>query len=228
MSDELIDEIDKANRGEAPSPFGRAEFCVKGTPVSVQSNKKTREAYIQSIRSQFITLKYILTGEIILNVTWLIPTKSRFETDAKADIDNCIKPIIDAFAGPDGLFVDDCQLRGLYICWRHIESQDEKLVFEFEFHADDFSLKNELAFVRLENALCTPVNLDWPIAVKLLWVDILKSNQTSKNMLEKLGVTYPAVAGFLGSSRPFHVTRINGFKILSLVDFININSVKIL
>ena len=227
MSDELIEEIDKANRGEVPSPFGRAEFFVKGTPVSVQSNKKTRNEYIESIRSQFNKLKYILTGEIILNVTWLIPTKSRFETDAKADIDNCIKPIIDAFTGPDGLFVDDCQLRGLYICWRHIETQDEKLVFEFEFHADDFSLKKELAFVRLENALCTPVNLDWPIAVKHLWADMLKSNQTSKNKLEKLGVTYPAVAGFLGSSRPFHVTRINGFKILSLVEFININSIEV-
>jgi Holliday junction resolvase RusA-like endonuclease len=228
MSDELIEEIDKANLGESPSPFGRATFLVLGTPVSVQSNKKTRDTYIQSIKSQFNALKYILTGEIILDVTWLIPIKSRFETDAKADIDNCIKPIIDAFSGPDGLFIDDCQLRGLYICWRHIESQDERVAFEFKFHPDEFSLKNELAFVRLKNALCTPVNLDWPIAARHLWARMLKSNQASKNMLEELGITYPAVAGFLGSSRPFHVTRINGFKILSLSEFININSIEVL
>ena len=221
MSDELIEELEKANQGEAPSPLGKADFVIYGSPVSVQSNINIRDAYLQNIREEFETLKYILTGEILLNVIWLLPTKSRYETDAKADIDNCIKPIIDAFAGPNGLFIDDCQLRGLYICWRHNESQDEKLIFEFEFHPDEFSLKNELAFVRLDGALCTPVNLNWPAPAKVLWAGMLKSNQSSKAILEKLGVSYPVVAGFLGNSRPFHRTRINGFKVLSTDEFIN-------
>jgi Holliday junction resolvase RusA-like endonuclease len=220
MTDELIDELDRAKRGEIPSPFGKAEFTVKGSPASVQASKDTRNKYIHSIKTQFKNLDYILTGDIILNVTWLLPTKSRYETDAKADIDNCIKPIIDAFTGPDGLFIDDCQLSGLYICWRHIESKEERVVFEFEFVASEYCSRDSLAFVRLESALCTPVNLNWPCAEKAIWAAMLESNQASKDVLEKLGTSYPVVAGFLGSSRPFHMTRVKGFKVVSPSEFL--------
>lgn len=225
MADELSEELDKANRGEAPSPFGKAEFIVKGSPASVQASKDKRDQYINSIKNQFKPLSYVLTGDIILDITWILPTKSRYETDAKADIDNCLKPIIDAFTGGDGLFIDDCQLRGLYVCWRHIESEDERVIFKFEFVASEFSLKSELAFVRLESALCTPVNLNWPHAAKITWASFLKSSQASKDILEKLEVSYPLVASFLGSSRPFHVTRVRGFKVISLNEFVGKKSV---
>jgi len=219
MSDELIEELELANSGDAPSPFGRAEFEVLGSPASVQSKRGVRDTYLKAIRNQFKGLKFILTGDLVLNVTWLLTAKNRYETDAKSDIDNCLKPIIDAFTGPDGFFIDDCQLRGLYICWRHIESDNERLLFEFEFQADQYSLKEELAFIQLDGALCTPVNLNWPSAAKVLWAGMLKSNQTSKSTLEKLGVTYPAVASFLGGGQPFHRTRVNDFKLLSLSEF---------
>jgi Holliday junction resolvase RusA-like endonuclease len=219
MSEELMEDLEKANNGEIPSPFGRAEYVVPGTPASVQSKKAVRDAYLTTIRNFFKGTKYLLTGEIILNVTWLLPTKSRFETDTKADIDNCLKPIIDAFTGPDGLFIDDCQLRGLYICWRHITSDNERLLFEFEYQADQYTPKDELAFVQLDGALCTPVNLNWPKETIKIWVEFLKTNQVHKNMLENLGAPYPAVAGFLGVSQPFHRTRVNGFKVLSLTEF---------
>ncbi|MCB2386849.1 RusA family crossover junction endodeoxyribonuclease [Thalassolituus alkanivorans] len=219
MSEELVVDLEKAKNGEIPSPFGKAEYVVPGAPASVQSKKAVRDAYLATIKSLFKNTEYLLTGEIILNVTWLLPAKSRFETDAKADIDNCLKPIIDAFTGPDGLFIDDCQLRGLYICWRHITSEKERLVFEFEFQADQYISKDELAFVQLDGALCTPVNLNWPKEAIKPWAGMLKANQAHKNLLDNLGAPYPAVAGFLGGSQPFHRTRVNGFKVLSLTEF---------
>ena len=219
MDDELVNELDKAAKGEIPSQFGIAEFVVHGAPASVQSKKVVRDAYLASIKNQLSGLKYILTGEIILDITWLLPTTQRFETDAKSDIDNCIKPIIDAFTGPEGFFIDDCQLRGLYICWRHIESGSERLLFNFKFQGNQYALKEELAFVQLDGALCTPVNLNWPRAAKIMWAEMLKTNQKSKKILENLGITYPAVAGFLGGNQPFHRTRVGDFRVFSLRDF---------
>lgn len=219
MCDELIEELDRANRGEAPSPFGEAQFVVMGSPASVHSTKITRERYLDSIRNQLKDLKYILTGEIMLDITWLVSAKNRYETDSKSDIDNCIKPIIDAFTGPEGLFIDDCQIRGLYICWRHTESEDEKVVFDFRFQGDQYSLKEELAFIKLDGALCTPVNLNWPDDVKKLWAEMLIYNEKAKETLEELGASYPSVAGFLAGNQPFHRTRVNGFKVLSLSEF---------
>jgi Holliday junction resolvase RusA-like endonuclease len=219
VSDKLLKGLELSKNGDIPSPLGEANFTLPGSPASVQSKKAVRESYLQSIRTRLKDIKYLLTGELMLDVTWFVPAKSRFETDAKADIDNCIKPIIDAFTGPEGLFIDDCQIRGLYICWRHIESSNERLMFEFKFQADQYLSKEYLAFVQLSGGLCTPVNLNWPTPAKALWAGMLKTNEKSKEILEKLGASYPAVAGYLGGNQPFHRTRVNGFNVISLKEF---------
>jgi hypothetical protein len=38
---------------------------------------------------------------------------------------------------------------------------------------------------------------------------MLAANQKTKDILEGLGISYPAVAGFLGGNQPFHRTRVN-------------------
>ena len=67
MTDELLEELDRANRGEAPSPFGKAEFIVKGSPASVQASKDKRDQYINSIKNQFKPLSYVLIPNCVLN-----------------------------------------------------------------------------------------------------------------------------------------------------------------
>lgn len=52
MSDELIEELELANSGDLPSPFGKAEFEVLGSPASVQSKKAVRDVYINAIREK--------------------------------------------------------------------------------------------------------------------------------------------------------------------------------
>lgn len=220
MVDTLINDLDSANKGEIPSPFGRTQFIVKGSPVSVQTNKTTKKNYLNRIRANFSDLKYILTGEILLNITWQLSAKHRFETDAKSDIDNCLKPMIDAFTGPQGFFIDDCQLKGLYICWQHIESGDEQVIFDFEFMGDQYCYKEDLAFIKLKGGLCVPVNLNWPRYVKIIFASHLAFCQKQKNILEKLGINYLYVAGFLAGNQPFHITRVQEFQILSLQEFV--------
>lgn len=220
MSDELIEALDSANAGRMPSPFGRMEIVVPGAPVSVQSNKAVRNAYLSGIKSQLARFQFLLTGQLILNITWLLSAKSRYETDAKADIDNCLKPIIDAFTGPDGLFVDDCQLQGLYICWRHSDSHGERLLFEFEFTADEYCDKDGLAFLRLERGLCVPVNLHWSPEIRDIWVSMLKKGELTKSVLEALDVGYLPLAGLIGGGQPYHVTRVQSFPLLEIGEYL--------
>jgi hypothetical protein len=51
MTDELLEELNRTNRGEAPSPFGKAEFMVKGSSASVQSTKDKRDQYIIQLKT---------------------------------------------------------------------------------------------------------------------------------------------------------------------------------
>ncbi|MDO6562458.1 hypothetical protein Q4488_03585 [Amphritea sp. 1_MG-2023] len=63
-------DLEKAKNREIPSPFGKAEYVVPGTPASVQSKKAARDACLAIIKSLFKNTEYLLTGEIMLNVTW--------------------------------------------------------------------------------------------------------------------------------------------------------------
>lgn len=227
MPEELLEALDSYKKGLVPSPFGKAQYTLLGSPASVQSKKVVRDAYLKSIRDQLKDLKYLLTGQILLDVTWLVSAKHRYETDAKSDIDNCIKPIIDAFTGPEGLFIDDCQLKGLYICWRHTDSGGERLVFDFEFQSDQYSAKEELGFVQLDGGLCSPVNLDWPLGARILWSKALQGGGLAKDALEAMGVPYLAVSGFLAGNQPFHRSRVNQFRILSISEFSDRNIKKL-
>lgn len=220
MADELIEALDRADGGVAPSPFGRMNVVIPGAPVSVQSAKAVREAYLATIKSELSRFRFILTGQLSLEIEWLVPAKSRYEMDAKADIDNCLKPIIDAFTGPHGLFINDCQLKGLYICWRHIESSDEILHFQFDFDPDKWCEKENLAFIKLERGLCCPVSTKWPTPVREAWVEAMRAGEKSKAKLEQLGTPYLALASMAGGSQPFHMTRTAGFRVLSAEDFI--------
>lgn len=222
MSDDLLLEaIDQANAGLAPPPFGSLGVEILGSPASVQSSKVVRDKYLSRIKEKLSCYRYVLTGSLNLEIVWLVSAKSRHETDAKADIDNCLKPIIDAFTGPDGLFINDCQLQGLYICWRPSDSLSERLLFEFRFDADQWCGKERLAFLVLDRALCCPVDMAWPKVVREEWVSAMRAGKSYKTKLEELGVPYLAVAGMLGGSQPFHRTRTAGFPVLSAETFIS-------
>ena len=69
MSDKLLKGLELAKNGDIPSPLGEANFILPGSPASVQSKKAVRESYLQSIRTQLKDIKYLLTGELMLDVT---------------------------------------------------------------------------------------------------------------------------------------------------------------
>ncbi|NUO75473.1 MAG: RusA family crossover junction endodeoxyribonuclease [Lysobacter sp.] len=220
MDDELIEAIDKANAGLSPSPFGKMQIVVSGAPASVQASKAVRDSYLSAIKDKLADYQFILTGQLFLEITWLVPAKSRYETDAKADIDNCLKPIIDAFTGPAGLFINDCQLKGLYICWRHTDADEEELLFQFEFDPDHWCERKGLAFLRLERGLCSPVSTLWPQSLRKDWAELMRTGEAFKAKFETMGVSYLAVAGMTGGGQPFHITRTAGFPVLSADEFV--------
>ena len=220
-SDEpLLEALNEADAGVTPSPFGELTVQIPGAPVSVQSKKVVRDTYIAQIKAELSKFQFVLTGQIFLDVTWHIPAKSRYETDSKADIDNCLKPIVDAFTGPDGIMIDDCQLKGLYICWIDITSSDERLQFDFKFDADHFCDRDGLAFIRLDKGLCCPVSTKWVKAERSVWVKAIQAGEHFKAVLEKAGAPYLSLAAMTGGGQPFHITRTGGFTILSPEDFV--------
>jgi len=222
MDDEpLIKEIAAAAKGECPPLFGRMEFTVPGAPVSLQAKLANRQEYESRVRKAYAGNQFLLIGDIQIEFRWWISARSRYETDASADIDNALKPTIDALSGPNGLFVDDCQIRGLQVAWSHSDKEQEFIEVRLEFTPDEWYPSNDLVFLNLGNGLCIPSPKQLPTAGKQQWCEILNQRIGAKEELLSMGASYPWAASLLLAPRPFHRTRVNGFTVLTEEEYLN-------
>ncbi|MEJ6482071.1 RusA family crossover junction endodeoxyribonuclease [Nostoc punctiforme UO1] len=219
--DELIKALEAANDGKVPSPFGSLEFKIPGSPVSIQAKKAARDEYVTRIKSSFGKIDYFLIGDIHLEFRWYISAKSRYETDANSDLDNALKPTIDALTGLDGLFIDDCQVRSLHVAWSHSMSGTEYINVRIDFASDEWCCRDDIIFIDIGQGLCVLAPKLLPTEGKQLWTSMLKTRAISKDALLSFGVSYPSVASLLGAPRPFHRTRVRGFEVATLNEYVN-------
>jgi Holliday junction resolvase RusA-like endonuclease len=219
-NDEFLVALEAVRNGKEPSLFGSLEFRIPGKPISVQARKGLRDEYDNRVKESIGEISYLLIGEIHIEFCWHISAKSRYETDTSSDIDNALKPTIDALAGPDRLFIDDCQVRSLYVAWVHSESGDEHIDVKVNFSPDDWLSRSNIIFIDLGNGLCTLAPRNAPPEAKRIWADFLGEGQIIKSELLSTGVSYLYVAGFLGCPRPFHKTRTKGFEVVTIKEYI--------
>jgi len=189
--EELLEELEAAKRGECPPPFGTYEFQIPGSPVSVQAKRAARDEYEQRVRNSYKGNKFIFIGDIHIEFRWWISAKSRYETDASADIDNALKPTIDALTGPDGLFIDDCQVRGLNVAWSHSNSGKEHISVRIDFTPGDWHPIDDVVFINLGNGLCVPSPKNIPQDARKTWCKILNDRTDMKEKILSLGGSYP-------------------------------------
>ena len=94
---------------ERPSS-GELYLSFSIAPVSVQSKAARRAAQRRFIAEALSLYRFVLTGEVQVTVTWHSSEWSRYESCTTPDVDNIVKPLLDALVGPDGVLVDDCQM----------------------------------------------------------------------------------------------------------------------
>lgn len=206
--------MELAAQGLEPSPFGNGSFLVEGAPASLQSPRKLKDDFIARVRDAIKHLDYYLTGDVTLDVYWFLHRDIRYRTDKSPDVDNILKPLIDALCGPDGLLVDDCQLSRVnveWISWIHPDKQQVKL--ELRFIDSDFHKKAGLFFVDFGKGLC------YPFSGHIPHVGLVKLLETMRFMQEQAELIRPyseeAAYALSSVQRPFHRSRIARFPVLT-------------
>lgn len=101
-------------------------------PVSLQASRAQKEVITNAIRSAIADHGFILTNDVKISIEWLVNEQRRYETDAAPDVDNIIKPIIDALCGPQGVLVDDCQVQFVSCHWIDWERDDQQVTIHIE------------------------------------------------------------------------------------------------
>ncbi len=201
---------------KAPPESGELKLILPISPISSQAKRLQREAAVEAVREVLRPLEYILTGDVRFDLAWLVPGRLRYESDISPDLENITKPLIDAFCGPEGILIDDCQIKSFSSAWMDWMGHDQQVWVTIEFIDNQFVLKQNLTFIQIEGALCLPIegHLE-PRALKV-WLEAYRSRIDAWSKMQDLGVHDVHIRPLLPVHRVFHRTRIHGFRVVDL------------
>lgn len=137
--------------------FGEIQFTIPCAPVSQQATRAAKERFTAEVRKITEPLEYLLDGEIRLEIVWSISEYDRWETPDAPDVDNILKPLLDALCGPQGILLDDCQVQALGVSWLDWTLDTQSVEILLKFRSDEFLRKEGLSFVRFKDGLCFPI-----------------------------------------------------------------------
>ena len=111
----------------------------------------------------------VFTGDVEVTIEWFVSQQVRYGTHVVADLDNIVKPLLDAVTGPDGVMIDDNQAQSLRVSW--LDPYDPRVRFRLTFEAlssDEYLTRKGLFFVKFSPERCFPVLMGKsPEAVRL-------------------------------------------------------------
>jgi Holliday junction resolvase RusA-like endonuclease len=184
-------------------------------PVSLQSSSERRARLRDALRAQIAGCPFLLTGEVKVWIEWQADELIRYETAESADVDNVIKPILDALSGPEGLLIDDSQVQSIGCHWQDQYSESERFSVELTFDPDAFCDRARLFFVEVAEKLCYPIDMANPEAQRRAAYHVAWMYRTRDELL-KAGATYEQARGVLPIQRSFHRQRVERFRIVTL------------
>lgn len=205
----MVNENFKHNL-DMPPEYGELTMSFELEPVSLQSNSTKREFVKNEIRKTTKKLNYLLSGDVKVEIQWLLHEKERYESPDSPDMDNIIKPILDGLCGPNGVLIDDCQVQTVGSHWIDWNKKEHRINIYIRYIADDYISKADLVFVNMGNNLFMPFNKSLPQKANKILLEHIKRGFDLKNELMDKNVNYYQAKMFTSVQRAFHKSRIYG------------------
>lgn len=204
---------------EQPSPFGELAIAVDLPPVSQQSRAENKSAFQARLRELTSRYGFLLGGDVSVSVEWSVAERDRYETDRAPDVDNILKPLLDALVGPNGLLIDDNQVQHVSCHWVDSYSGEERVSITVRHSPDEWLKKEGLFFVQLDGGLCIPLSRKTPSEFQSKLVDLYKNALALRNKAMADGIDYYQAQYFMPVQRVFHRTRLGAFEVIKEEEF---------
>ena len=203
---------------DVPHESGQMACKAWIKPVSSQSPSRKKADIVNAIRTVVSPIKYLLSSDVSIKITWFINEDERYESDKAPDVDNIVKPILDTLCGANGILIDDCQAQYVSVHWVDRYTDAEHLQIEISYEPDAFFCKENIAFVQIEPALCMPFNKSMkPQALRILLEEMEKQFENRNRILDQGGSYYEAKQ-YMSIQRLFHKSRVSDFVVVKITD----------
>jgi Holliday junction resolvase RusA-like endonuclease len=203
-------------RSQEPPFSGELTFVVEGPPVSQQSRRSEKDTFAKSIRAQMCECGYLISGDVRIYIEWTLHEQDRYESDAAPDVDNILKPLLDALCGPEGMLIDDCQVQAVDCRWLDWTERGQQVEIKIEFFRDEWVSKEALCFVHFGKGLCFPINRKRPAAAMLMLIDQICGMCSYRDEMLESGYDYYAAKREMPIQRVFHRSRATKFQVVEL------------
>jgi Holliday junction resolvase RusA-like endonuclease len=189
------------------------ELPVK--PVSLQSSGQHKRRLRESLRKIFSRCPYLLSCDVAVEIIWYVLEQERYEAATVLDLDNIIKPLLDALAGPDGLLIDDGQIQSIAVSWLDVTMEPAcPLEIRLRWSPGEFVTKDGLCFIELGDKLCLPFDKNLTDVVQLELIEWLEALWQARKKMQDLGAEYEVFRRFGPIQRYFHRNRLSKFEVV--------------
>lgn len=183
------------------------------TPVSFQGSQGARRRLEQEVGEAAAKPGRLLTGEVGIEVEWLLHEKHRWEsphTLGTPDLDNVLKPLIDGLCGPDGLLIDDCQVQSIACNWIDWERDpDQRITLRVRPNMmDDWLRHQPLVWIDMGDGLCWPVPSSLEPSVQLIFVQHFEASLALRDQFLAIGIPEADAKFHMPIQRRFHRARL--------------------
>jgi len=97
---------------------GRVDIRSMIDPISLQADPGRKDAFKDALSAAVTrATKGIYIHHVEVTLVWFIEEAERYQTHLVADLDNVMKPILDAVTGPGGILIDDNQVQSIRASW---------------------------------------------------------------------------------------------------------------
>ena len=124
--------------------------------LSLQADGKRKQAFQAALGSAVRDATVgVFVHDVEATLTWYISEKRRYQTHIVADLDNVMKPILDAVTGPDGVLIDDNQIQSIKASWMTPGAYGSGFELTLEpLVRDDYLTRAGLSFVEFAADRC--------------------------------------------------------------------------
>lgn len=179
------------------------------TPISLQA-RRDRLSDLKVALKEAITTStdFLMTHDVEVTLTWYVTEADRYQSHTAADVDNVIKPLLDAATGPEGIMIDDNQVQSIRAYW--VTPGTPGPGFELDFQAldrEDVVTRDGTAFVEFASDTCYILPGIQPEAWPVLVASYRKSLE-AKEDLRRLGAPERMVHSLSPLARPWPSQRL--------------------
>jgi Holliday junction resolvase RusA-like endonuclease len=201
-------------------------IVLPAVPVSAQGAPHAKEVIRETVRCEAERIGRYFVGEVAVDMEWRLHERRRWEGPGvlrTPDVDNVIKPLLDALCGPRGILIDDCQVQSIHCGWIDWTREDEQqvtLTIRSLMH-DEWLPRGPLVGVECADGFCLPILDDQPPDGLLFLLDGFERLWAGYGKLRRLGIPEEEAARLRPAVRRLHREqfRRHGFPVVPLEDY---------